>query len=561
MQAAKRPRTDVQSDVVSSSSEVSPAPGVSGAGSGGEAAGGGHPGGYSSVVHGFSNHHAIPYTITSGGTTWLNTTDAGEVGTDWALFPWEFPSLFMSNNECVELFNNYMFWRCKSVSITFKNFKGFVNNISASETIPNTFPTDNPGFMTYIDDMYFMGLQVAPFANEAGWADEATIVALLQSWQKGGYNGANRVSLPIFDIAVNNQIENVICQNYPNVSQTQAVAGETVHKQWATHGDKYWRDTSEFIWGMPLRDIGPASGPQFAFAWAGAVVRPFRVDQMGGFILSGGNAYGYNDPVLEARIPPSVLPNSSVFNSPYPLFTAESVERALAIQAYGKFRGATGDLTLPPGIPPVVYTTPEPIPPLLLRIVPQHIEGNGNSTHIQFDFEINYHIEVRCKIPRHGYTNFDDLSKGKGFAQPTGGIITKGRPGTGTPVMMHYPSVVDSTTYLSNGVPVTGPEFQGIQRGRTKNGFVFIPYSGWENGLRVINPASTRSTEASAPPVSETRESIPRTMSVDTEQPGKEEGSSGDNREPINWEVINCKAAYRKSKSSKRRDGVEGSRQ
>lgn len=491
------------------------APGISGAGSGGEGGGGGAPGGFEDVVHGLSNHSATPWTITSGGTTWLNTTDTGEVGTDWTLWPWEFPSLFMSNNERIDLYNDYLFWRCKSVTVNFKNFRGYVNTVSSSETLPNTFPTDNAAFMTYLDEMYFMGIQVSPFANENGWIDEGGLLNIVQSWQKGGYNGnssdtTGRVSLPVFDIAVNEQVENYISQNTPNVSQTQAIAGQRKTHTWHTVGDKYWRDTSEFLQGFPSRFVTPEEAPPNgdSQAWLGSVNRPFRADQFGGLILSGGTAgraAAFGDTNLTYHsMNPGLVPNVALFNSPYGFTSSYSRERAIGLHNEG-YATETGSpavvlqaysrpLTQHAGIPPVVYTTHEPIPPLLLRIVPQHIEGNGNSTHIQFDFDITYNIEVRCKIPRHGYTNVGDFSQPAGFAQQPGigSIATKNRPGTATPVLAYYPG----TLPVADFEVVAGPEFQGIQRGRTKNGFCFIPYGGWENSLRTY----TQSPNAVPPP-------------------------------------------------------------
>lgn len=523
----KRPRLDDNAVHLHEDAPAA-APGVSGAGSGGEGGGGGAPGGFENVVHGLSNHSASSWTITSGGTSWLNTTDTGNVGADWTLFPWEFPSLFMSNNERIDLYNDYLFWRCKSVNVRFKNFRGYVNTVSASETVPNTFPTDNAAFMTYLDEMYFMGIQMAPFQNETGWVSDDDLINIVQSWQKGGYNGTassttGRVSLPVFDITVNEQVENYIAQNTPNVSQTQAIAGQSKEHNWHTVGDKYWRDTSEFLWGLSprggMRSSGGARSP-LAPLNEGGTLRPFRADQFGGILLSGGVAetsYNLNGSTnLGVGTPASVLPNSGLFNSPTSADGVYSRENAMGIAMNVPWPTASTGSILPSypatqtdnfnlvrfaGIPPVVYTTHEPIPPLLLRIVPQHIEGNGNSTHIQFDFEITYNIEVRCKIPRHGYTNARDLSTPAGFAQQgTSGIKSKNRPGSATPVKVYFPAAQWSTNAMEE---VVGPEYQGVQRGRTKNGFCFIPYGGWEHSLGIFTGAPTP-----APPVSS--EALPK---------------------------------------------------
>lgn len=422
------------------------------------------------VVGGVSNHSASSWTITSGGTTWINTTDSSQVGTDWATFPWEFPQLFMSNNERIDLFNDYLFWKCKSVHVTFKNFRSYVNTVSTTSTIPNTFPTDNAAFMTYLDEMYYLGIQVAPFITESGWLDATSSQNIVKSWQCGGYTEDTRISLPVFDIKVDNQYENIISQNYPNVTQTQAIAGEVVTHSWHTVGDKYWRDTSEFIWGMNAQsdDVVPATQTGKAFP---GYVRPFRADEFGGYILSGNST---------TATAPSTYFFNSVFNTSQRL--------------------ATNSKNTAANVPPVVYTTHEPIPPLLLRICPQHIEGNGNSTHIQFDFEVHFNIEVRCKVPKHGYTNLADWTKPASIDFAT--TLGLNRIGGQTVIMPQYQGAGIASNLATWSIPAnTG----SLQRGRIKNGYVFIPYSGWESALSIVT----------APPAPPEENTMPLAMFLD----------------------------------------------
>lgn len=445
---------DNDGDSIMSDSTTSSAPpstmNLSGAGSGSkDIAGGrgGHGGGLGNVAEQVSNHSSTPFTITSAGTTWLNTTDTGNVGVDWATFPWEFPQLFMSNVERVDLFNNHLFWRTNKVEITFKNFRGFVNTVPATGTDPQTFPTDNAAFQTYLDEMYYLGLQTAPFISDLGWADSTSLGTIVRSWQKGGYDAANRVSLPLIDITVSENFENIISQNYPNVTQTQGIPGEVVYHQWHTHGDKYWRCTSEFINGMTPVTLDASPTPPNPLIWT-LNNRLFRADQVGGFLLSGCTKMPFNRK----------------------LFNAIEVG------------GIAAEPNIVADIPPAVYTTHEPIPPLLLRIVPQHIEGNGNSTHLQFDFEIKYHISTRCKIARHGYTNSTaDFTLPAGLTLPTGSE-GKNRPGCATQVVPVYPATLANASVASQIIPLNG---YSIQRGRVKNGFVFIPYMGWETAVRI----------------------------------------------------------------------------
>lgn len=415
---------------------------VEGAGSG--AGGGGSGGDIGPVATPVSNMKSSSYTITSAGTTWINTTSTGNVGIDWTTFPWEFPTLFMNTNERIDLFNTYMFWKCNSVSVHLKNFRGYVNTVPAGATSAQTFPTDNAAIQTYVDELYYLGTQVAPFINENGWISETDLMKLVNSWQKGGYDATDRISLPIFDIPVTEQYENIISQNYPNVTQTQAVAGEHISKTWHTVGDKYWRCTSEFMNGAveSARDDVPASGN--ALTWPNTI-RFFRVDQAGGITLQGSNDMKFHQNYFNA------IDNES-----------SAVEVA---------QGA---------LPPCMYSTYEPIPALLLRIVPQHIEGNGNSTHVQFDFEIRYNISVRGRIPRHGYTGSATFNA-PAFMDLGGVHKSQNRPGCATPIGPYYPSdttAADKTSLL----PTNSND---IQRGRTKNGFVYIPFIGWELTNRV----------------------------------------------------------------------------
>lgn len=413
---------------------------VDGAGAG--AASGGSGGEIGPVASPVSNMRSSPYTITSAGTTWINTTGTGNVGIDWTCFPWEFPQLFMSNAERVELFNDYLFWKCKSVSVTFKNFRGYVNSVPAAGTDPQTFPTDNAAFQTYIDEMYYLGVQTAPFINESSWIGDTGLMQLMRSWQKGGYDAADRISLPLFDIPVTEAFENIISQNYPNVTQTQGVASESVSHSWHTSGDKYWRCTSEFINGATAtsKDSNPAPVAALVFPLTN---RLFRCDQFGGIVLAGSN-------------------NMKFYRN---FFNGIDVSGTTTVNPSG-------------ALPPTQYSTYEPIAPLLLRIVPQHIEGNGNSTHLQFDFEIKYHIEVRGKIPRHGYTGANDITAPAGITL-AGASESKNRPGCKTAVTPYYPVTQPTAATL---LPLNA---NNIQRGRTKNGFVFIPYTGWETSVRV----------------------------------------------------------------------------
>lgn len=422
---------------------------VSGAGSGTKdtAGGRGGAGGLGNVAAQVSNHSSTPYTITSAGTTWINTTDTGNVGIDWTTFPWEFPQLFMSNAERVDLFNNNLFWKAEKVEVTFKNFRGFVNTVPSTGVDVQTFPTDNAAFQTYLDEMYYLGLQSAPFISETGWLAQTDMATLVKSWQKGGYDAANRVALPLTDIQVSENFENIISQNYPNVTQTQGIPGEVVHHKWHTHGDKYWRCTSEFINGMTPTTSDAAPTPTNALIWPNNI-RFFRVDQVGGYILAGSE------------------------KMPFPRRLFNGIDVAPM---------ATG-ASVVAKIPPVCYSTPEPIPPLLLRIVPQHIEGNGNSTHIQFDFEIKFHIQTRCKIPRHGYTGSTaDFTLPAGITLP-GGSEGKNRPGCATRIVPNYPTTIAGSSVDSYLIPMNAA---AIQRGRVKNGFIFIPYVGWETAVRV----------------------------------------------------------------------------
>lgn len=412
----------------------------SGDSEGGEAGGVGRANPIGVVAHGFSNFQSNEWTITSAGTTWIDTTADGQVGTDWTIFPWEFPQLFMSNNERVDLYNDYLFWKCSSVTVTFKNFRGFVNTIPPGGTTTQTYPTDNAAFQTYRDEMYYLGPQLHPFINSTGWITAAALTTMIQSWQKGGFDGTTRTTLPVFDIPVNGQFENMISQNYPNVTQTLGIPTETVSHTWHTSGDRYWRCTSEFVDGMN----DPTKDPAGTKIWPTGI-RPFRADQFGGYVLSGSQ---------------NMILERPVFNG---------VTDTITANVFGV-------------IPPTCYSTAEPIPPLLLRIVPQHIDGGGNSTHLQLDFEITFRIKVRGQIPRHGFTNDSLLSRAS--ANPTGANQGLNRPGSRTPALPYYPSGV-TTANLPTILPLNG---QNIQRGRTKNGFVFIPYTGWETSITTTAP-------------------------------------------------------------------------
>lgn len=297
------------------------------------------------------------FTIKAAGTTFVgpgNGTGAQSENNTWHRFPWEIPTLFLTDWTVHELVNKYTMWKCEKVNIVFKNPLCIQEIGSTTSALATAGQNLHANLYAYQDNMYIEGVR-QPFPGQTA----ATITSLMKSWKHHGYDGATPVKLPtryLSDTAAMFQ------NNWPDVKQCGMGPGKSLGFSWNVN-NKYWRPMETF-----------KILPQDAGAGAFSPANFPRWDQRFGSI---GHPLNSQPSTWTAKVPASL-------NT-----TAPSADP-------NKFRWS---LITDGGFP---YADPDPMPGIYLQLQPQlgAISTGVSDSICQLQWELEVDIVCTGRLPR-----------------------------------------------------------------------------------------------------------------------------------------------------------------
>lgn len=392
-------------------------------------------------------------TLNFGGTSWLNnlsnTATPAPDANQWCQFPWEFPQLFMSPTQQLEIVSQYMWWKPESVEVCFSNCQNYTQINTG--TTPFMMPTNNGKFCMIQDNEYLVNIGSSPFG--LSYADTyiegplpptvldgntaiKNVLEIMESWKQGGYyndsqkfliNGVNTMTYQVRGLQSNiinsgNYIR-VMNPSHPNCKQMSMGQGRCIEASWKFK-NKYWRCTGEF-----------GTNPIFTHASTNnneLGLLAIRGDEWMGFLMNPKeNSSTFNTAGFPIYMPPGVPVslvantnfNPSWFISPDVVTNVLPIPLYYASNVFAPFTGAIQDGVLRANFLNSINTS-RPQPRLLLHLVPDiGVVGTSGTSNCQFDFIIKWRIRVKRKPLQHGITSNTATELQSGLRSVTGPMM------------------------------------------------------------------------------------------------------------------------------------------
>ena len=218
---------------------------ASGAGGDGATPGGGANQGGGPVPNTQSspNEGGNTFTYRHHGT--FHISDGGQHNT-WTPVPWEFPRLWIQNEEIKEAWKNYRWYRTKSVKITFKNPYQRYRFTQATGNI-NTHSDPNARLLVACDDDNLYGVPFYTDWNEDDWN------AFRRATQYGGFDRHSNSAyvlpraMDMDAIDANNELMRYPVADFSNgVQEIQVGLGQSYTKTYSPT-EKSWRSIEELV--------------------------------------------------------------------------------------------------------------------------------------------------------------------------------------------------------------------------------------------------------------------------------------------------------------------------
>lgn len=312
------------------------------------------------------------HTVTAGGTTFIEDAyDSGATlykNNKWVKFPWEYPRLFMNEQQILELANTWLYWKCTQVEVSFKNPVCIQEYATNQAVAGNNLQAQ---LFSWLDELYMTGLWTNPNSGPSITLTTEELDILVNSFMNNGINTSG-TPVQIKGVALPHQI---VSSNHPECKQMGMGPGQQLKHVWNVKSP-YWRSTQEFFM-LPATDSSTYPLNENCLSrvdeYLGIVSNALR-DQKQITTQYATNQWGagiddVNDPLwqLQDRV------------------------------------GETG-LNMPIGMP---YMDSDPIPNLFLQLQPQvnAIASGVGETIAQLQFEVSYKFACMGRIPRRTRLN------------------------------------------------------------------------------------------------------------------------------------------------------------